>query len=87
MKTGASLLHRLFSLILVTTIAILICSGCGKKEGKSASVVTWPELVEFDKRLREAETLAAGPPSADPTQMFPSETNVTVFPTKLGYRK
>jgi hypothetical protein len=35
----------------------------------------------------EAETLAAGPPSADPTQMFPSETNVTVFPTKLGYRK
>ena len=59
MKTGASLLHRLFSLILVTTIAILICSGCGKKEGKSASVVTWPELVEFDKRLREAEALVA----------------------------
>jgi hypothetical protein len=59
MKSAASLPIRLFPFLVGSIFIGLTCAGCWKKEEASASVVTWPELVHFDKVLREAESLVA----------------------------
>ena len=53
------------------------------------NAIVFPSGLSFGNASTEyeAETLAAAPPSTEPTQMFPSETKTSVSPTRLGYRK